>query len=117
MKPSFVLFLNHGLCLILSREEKHGRYGLMTHMARKSGLGVLRFGDFVKLGGNMTACYSWLHKSSLERIPMAQFCGHCLSSESTHACHSVVHGFTGMDIWMGARHLLPIWLLVSLGWC
>lgn len=112
MKPSFVLFLNHRLCLILSREEKRGRYGLMTHMARKSGLGILHFGAFVKLGGKMTACYSWLHKSSLGKIPMAQFCGHCLYTESTHACHSVVRGFTGMDICVGFRHLLPIRLLV-----
>lgn len=50
MKPSFVLFLNHGLHLILSRDKEHGRYGLMTHMARESGLGILKFGDFVKLG-------------------------------------------------------------------
>lgn len=68
--------------------------------------------------GEMTAYYSWLHKGSLGKIPMAQFCGHCLYTESTHACHSVVHGFTGMDICVGYRHLLPIRLLVlSLGWC
>lgn len=43
MKPSFVLFLNRGLHLIVSREEKHGRSGLMTHLARESGLGVFKF--------------------------------------------------------------------------
>lgn len=50
MKPSFVLFLNHELHLIVSREERHGRSGLMTHLARKSGLGVLSFWRF---------CQSW----------------------------------------------------------
>lgn len=70
----------------------------------------------------MTACYSWLHKSSLGKIPMAQFCGHCLYTESTHACHSVVHGFTGMDICVGVQtfvaHPAPgvvSWLMLTLG--
>lgn len=78
----------------------------------------ITFWSFCQVGGKMTTCYSWLHKSSLGKIPMAQFCGHCLYTESTHACHSVVHGFTGMDICVGSRHLLPIRLLVLfLGWC
>lgn len=73
MKPSFVLFLNHGLCLILSREEKRGRYGLMTHMARKSGLGVLHFGAFVKLGGKWQLIILGFIRVHCEKFPWPSF--------------------------------------------
>lgn len=83
----------------------------------------ITFWSFCQVGRKMTACYSWLHKSSLGKIPMAQFCGHCLYTESTHACHSVVRGFTGMDGYMcGVQtfvaHPSPgvaSWLMLTLG--
>lgn len=112
MQPSFALFLNHGLRLIPFREEKHGRYRPMTHMARESGLGVLSVGNFVKLGKND----SLLFLASEESIgknshgPVLWTLLICL------AYHPTSHAFIGMHVCVGCRHLLPscvtlLWLL------
>jgi hypothetical protein len=51
-EAKFCFIFKPRLHLIVSREDKHGRSGRMTHLARKSGLGVLKFLEILsKLGG------------------------------------------------------------------
>jgi hypothetical protein len=57
----------------------------------------------------MTACYSWLHESTLERVHRA----HSVDTAHTPKMrepvqHPLSCAFIGMDICVDCRHLLPI---------